>query len=125
MPGKCPSLVSESEWQRPHACTLTRTSRGPGCGISRSTISKGPPGRLTWTTRILGILTRPSYHHRRRCQRLSRTSSLGTPGESQSERCSYVRSLRQVGAAVDENRLTVHVGGVVREQERHHGRDVL
>src|SRR5260221_13113084 len=40
----------------PHACTLTRTSRGPGCGISRSTISNGPPGRLTWTTRILGIL---------------------------------------------------------------------
>src|SRR4029077_11006053 len=56
-----------------------------------------------WTTRILGILTRPSYHHRRRQRGAS----------------------RQVGAAVDENRLTVHVCGVVREQERHHGRDVL
>ena len=32
---------------------------------------------------------------------------------------------RQVGAAVNENRLTVYVGAVVREQERHHGRDVL
>src|SRR5882672_8614505 len=32
---------------------------------------------------------------------------------------------RQVGPAVDENRLTVHVGAVVREQKRHHGRDVL
>ena len=32
---------------------------------------------------------------------------------------------RQVGAAVDKNRLTVYVGAVVREQERHHGRDVL
>src|SRR5580765_8437900 len=32
---------------------------------------------------------------------------------------------REVGAAVDKNRLTVYVGAVVREQERHHGRDVL
>ena len=32
---------------------------------------------------------------------------------------------REVGAAVDKNCLTVYVGAVVREQERHHGRDVL
>ena len=30
----------------PHACTFTRTSCGPGSGMSRVTISKPPPGLL-------------------------------------------------------------------------------
>src|SRR5262249_45266708 len=33
-----------SLWQTPQACTLIRTSRAPGSGISRSTISKSPLG---------------------------------------------------------------------------------
>src|SRR5215213_2491805 len=60
MPGQSPSFVSESLWQTPHASTRTRTSPAPGSGISRSTISKGPPGRVTCATRIVGMcLTRP------------------------------------------------------------------
>src|SRR5208283_6166706 len=55
-PGKCPSFVNESLWQIPQACTLIRTDPAPGFGISRSTISKGPPGRETCTARILGIV---------------------------------------------------------------------
>src|SRR5262249_53363969 len=36
----------------PQACTLIRTLPGPGSGIGRSTISKGPFGRETCATRI-------------------------------------------------------------------------
>src|ERR1700680_3935839 len=36
----------------PQALTLLRTSPGPGLGISRSVISKSPPGLGTWTTFI-------------------------------------------------------------------------
>src|SRR6266852_937539 len=39
----------------PHAWTLIRTDPGPGSGISRSTISRGAFGWVTWTARILGI----------------------------------------------------------------------
>ena len=41
IPGQRPSLVRESLWQTPQAWTFTRTCPGPGCGISRSTSSKG------------------------------------------------------------------------------------
>src|SRR5580704_16537046 len=58
--GNSPSLTIESLWQTPHACTLTRTSPGWGCGNSRSTNSKGPFFSLSWTTRIFGI-TAPVY----------------------------------------------------------------
>src|SRR3954469_9575564 len=34
-----PITVSKSEWQTPHACTLTRTCPGPGSGISTSVSS--------------------------------------------------------------------------------------
>src|SRR4029077_8488907 len=44
MPGQEPSLVNTSLWQTPQACTLMRTSPGPGLGISRSTIWKSAPG---------------------------------------------------------------------------------
>src|SRR5271170_7742492 len=52
MPGHNASLVSTSLWQTPQACTLTRTSPGPGFGISRSTISHGPWAFATCTTLI-------------------------------------------------------------------------
>src|ERR1017187_8804435 len=55
-PGKCPSFVNESLWQIPQACTLIRTDPAPGSGISRSTISKGPPGLETCTARMFDIL---------------------------------------------------------------------
>src|SRR4029453_4266737 len=55
MPGHTPSLVSESLWQMPEACTFTRTIPGPGSGTSRSTISNGPLGARTWAARILGM----------------------------------------------------------------------
>src|SRR5262249_17740129 len=54
--GNSPSLMMESLWQMPQACTLIRTVPGPGSGIGRSTISKGPFGRETWATRILAIV---------------------------------------------------------------------
>src|SRR5262249_27218074 len=73
--GNSPSLVSESLWQMPQACTLIRTVPGPGSGIGRSTISKGPFGRETCATRIVGIFP----------------SSGGTRGWSASQqRSSYV-----------------------------------
>ena len=50
-----PSFVSTSLWQMPFASTRTRTMPGPGVGISRSTISNGPPARETWTARIFGM----------------------------------------------------------------------
>src|SRR5262249_34179220 len=53
--GNSPSLVTESLWQMPQACTLIRTVLGPGSGIGRSTISKGPFGRETCATRIVAI----------------------------------------------------------------------
>src|SRR5215213_4079022 len=34
-----PITVTESEWQTPQACTLTRTCPGPGSGMSTSTSS--------------------------------------------------------------------------------------
>src|SRR4029077_7585652 len=42
--GHEPSFVSMSLWQTPQACTLMRTCPAAGSGISRSTISKSPPG---------------------------------------------------------------------------------
>src|SRR5215469_6605958 len=52
MPGQRPSFVSTSLWQIPQACTLMRTYPAPGLGISRSTISKSPPGLRTCATLI-------------------------------------------------------------------------
>jgi hypothetical protein len=52
MPGNNPSLVKESLWHTPHACTLIRTCLAPGSGISRSTISRGPLGLDTCTERM-------------------------------------------------------------------------
>src|ERR1700722_5323762 len=52
MPGHNPSLVSTSLWQTPQAWTFTRTSPGPGLGMSRSTISHGPWAFATCTTFI-------------------------------------------------------------------------
>src|SRR5262249_23625020 len=73
--GNSPSLVTESLWQMPQACTLIRTVLGPGSGIGRSTISKGPFGRETCATRIVAIFP----------------SSGGTRGWSASpQRSSYV-----------------------------------
>jgi hypothetical protein len=40
---------------------LIRTRPGPGSGMSRSTISKGPPGREICTARILDISESFSY----------------------------------------------------------------
>src|ERR1700683_1233355 len=57
MPGHCPSFVSESLWQIPQACTFTRTCPAVGLGISRSTISKSPPGLGTCTAFIGAIPT--------------------------------------------------------------------
>src|SRR5262249_7307471 len=54
MPGHWPSLVIASLWQMPQAWTLIRTDPGRGSGIGRSTSSRGPPGRETWATRIVG-----------------------------------------------------------------------
>jgi hypothetical protein len=51
-----PSFVKESLWQMPQAWTLILTVPARGAGISRSTSSKGPFGRATWTLRILGIV---------------------------------------------------------------------
>ena len=48
--------MSESLWQMPQACTLIRTDPAPGSGIGRSTISKGPFGRETCTTRIVAMI---------------------------------------------------------------------
>jgi hypothetical protein len=53
--GKRPFLVSLSLWQTPQAWTLILTVPAWGSEISRSTNSKGPFGRGTWTTRILAI----------------------------------------------------------------------
>src|SRR5579884_2589750 len=55
MPGNVPSLVSESLWQMPHACTLIRNVPARGCGTARSTISNGPFARETCTARIVAM----------------------------------------------------------------------
>src|SRR5438552_13539925 len=60
-----PSLTSESLWQMPHACTLIRTDPGTGSGIGRSTISKGPFGRETCTTRIVAMVPPVVFRHPR------------------------------------------------------------
>src|ERR1700722_5610978 len=52
MPGHNPSLVSTSLWHTPQAWTFTRTSPGPGFGMSRSAISHGPWAFATCTTFI-------------------------------------------------------------------------
>src|SRR5262249_51265333 len=57
--GHSPSLTSESLWQTPHACTLIRTDPGPGSGIGRWTISKGPFGRDNCATRMVAIFPVP------------------------------------------------------------------
>src|SRR6266478_2500271 len=55
MPGRPPSLVSTSLWHTPHASTRIRTWPAPGCGISRSTISKSAPAFGTCTAFIFAI----------------------------------------------------------------------
>src|SRR5260370_3621862 len=59
MPGKSPSFVTLSLWQMPQACTRMRTWPDPGCGISRSTISKSAPGFGTCTAFIFDIAVSP------------------------------------------------------------------
>jgi hypothetical protein len=54
-------LVNESLWQTPQACTRIRTDPAPGSGIGRSTISKGPFGRETCTTRIVAMIPPVSF----------------------------------------------------------------
>jgi hypothetical protein len=51
-PRMAPSLVSESLWQMPQACTLILTEPAPGSAISRSTIARAAPGAATGTARI-------------------------------------------------------------------------
>src|SRR5262249_38446845 len=60
--GNRPSLVSESLWQIPHACTRTRTSLAFGSGTSRVTSSIGPPFLATCAYRPVNfaIATSPS-----------------------------------------------------------------
>ena len=53
MPGNIAFFVNVSLWQTPQASTLIRTSFAPGSGTGRSTISNGPSGRATCTTRIV------------------------------------------------------------------------
>src|SRR5579884_1942097 len=55
MPGRRFSFNNESLWQTPHAATRTRAHPAGGSGTSRSTISSGPPGRVTCTARIFGM----------------------------------------------------------------------
>src|SRR5215472_12058701 len=57
IPGQRPSFTNTSLWQTPQACTLMRTSPAPGFGISRSTISKSPPGFEICATFIGAIPT--------------------------------------------------------------------
>src|SRR5215211_2650893 len=61
MPGNNPSLVKESLWQTPQACTLIRTCIGPGSGMSRSTISKGALGLDTCTERMYNYVLLAIY----------------------------------------------------------------
>jgi hypothetical protein len=75
----CPSLVNESLWQIPQACTLIRTDPAPGSGISRSTISKAPPGRETCIARIFDMLPPVNdFDTDSRCSKTSRNASLDT-----------------------------------------------
>jgi hypothetical protein len=53
--------VSESLWQMPQACNRMRTDPAPGSGICRSTISNGPLGRETCTTRIVAMIPPASF----------------------------------------------------------------
>src|SRR6476469_7940722 len=55
MPGYSPSFVKESLWHTPHASTRILTWPGPGCGTSRSTISRSPPAFDTCATFIFAI----------------------------------------------------------------------
>ena len=52
MPGNNSSLVKESLWHTPHACTMILTCLAPGSGVSLSTISKGPLCLDTYTESI-------------------------------------------------------------------------
>src|SRR5262249_8347076 len=60
--GTRPSLVTESLWQIPQACTRTRTSPAFGSGTSRVTSSIGPPFLATCAYRPVNfaIATSPS-----------------------------------------------------------------
>ena len=55
--GNSPSLAIESLWQTPHACTLTRTSPGPGCG-------KFPLDQLEGTALLSHLDNAHLRHHR-------------------------------------------------------------
>lgn len=55
-PSHWPSFTNESLWQMPQAWTLIRTQPGPGFGIGLSTISNGPPARVTGAARILDMI---------------------------------------------------------------------
>src|SRR5262245_61365089 len=57
-----PSLVTESLWQIPQACTRTRTSPAFGSGTSRVTNSIGPPFLTTCAYRPVnfGMAASPS-----------------------------------------------------------------
>src|SRR5207245_11127419 len=58
--GKMPSLVAESLWQIPQACTRTRTSPALGSGTSRVTNSIGPPLLTTCAYRPVNFAIAPS-----------------------------------------------------------------
>ena len=87
MPGNNPSLVKESLWHTPQACTLIRTCMGPGSGMSRSTISKGPLGLDTCTERmynyiilnIYGIWSTDGFHELIETFKLSRCTYANLP----------------------------------------------
>src|SRR5207248_8115668 len=55
-PGNRPSLTITSLWQIPHASTFTSTCPRPGCGTSRSTISKSPPALLICAAFIFVVI---------------------------------------------------------------------
>ena len=57
IPGNVPSLVSTSLWQMPQARARIHADPGPGSRIGRSTISRGPLGPETCTTRIVAMIS--------------------------------------------------------------------
>jgi hypothetical protein len=54
-PGKCPDFTMASLWHIPHASTRILTSRGPGSGTGRWTLSNFPPGFETCIARIVDM----------------------------------------------------------------------
>ena len=102
-PGQWPSFTSESLWQMPQAWTLIRAWPARGWGISRSTISNGPPGRVTWATRILGIKFSGEFLGPRRPRNLAHFWALTN------------RNIR------DAQTSSTLPGGFVEENARRHG----